>query len=109
MHSNVFTCLRINFDKSIVVPINTNYDKMHILANTLGCSIVCFSFTYPGLPLSLYKPKMEDFVPVLKRRRLFGYSTLPFRGENLTLIKYVLTILPTSYMSILVIPVGILE
>jgi hypothetical protein len=42
--------LKVNYSKSMMVPINVEDHKMQILANTLGCSIGSMPFTYLGLP-----------------------------------------------------------
>ena len=50
LHFTVFTGLRVNFDKSAMVPINTENEVMQALAARLECSIGSFPFTYLGLP-----------------------------------------------------------
>lgn len=111
LHFSAYTGLGVNFQKSIMVPINTLQHKMEILANNLGCDIGYFPFTYMGLPLTLTKPRLEDFAPILKRidKRLMGCSTLLSYGDKLVLIKVVFTSLPTFFMSTLALPAGILE
>ena len=98
MHFSAYTGLRINFDKSAMISINTPDQKMQLLANNLGCSIGTFPSTYLGLPLSLLKPKLEDFAPIIKRidRRLDGCSTLLSYGNKLTLIQSVFQAFPPS-------------
>jgi hypothetical protein len=56
------TGLRVNDHKSNIYPINVDIDNMKILANTFGCQIGCFPFTYLGLPMELTKPKVEDLL-----------------------------------------------
>lgn len=111
LHFSVYTGLRINYEKSITVPINTPVDHMEVLASKLGCKIGSLPFTYLGLPLTLSKPKLDDFSPVLKRidKRLACCSTLLSYGDKLTLIKSVFTSLPTFFMSTLALPLGIVE
>lgn len=48
----------VNYDKSIIVPINTPHIKMLEPASILGCSVGSMPFTYLGLPLSLSKLKL---------------------------------------------------
>ena len=67
MHFTTYTGLRVNYDKSVIVPINTAHEKMLVLAQTMGCKIGTFPFTYLGLPLCLSKPKIEHFMPIMKR------------------------------------------
>lgn len=111
LHFIAYTWLRINYEKSAMVPINSTPAKMEIPANSLGCNIGSFPFTYLGLPLSLTKPKLEDFVPVIKRidKRLAGCSTFLSYGDKLTLMKSVFTSLPTFFMCTLMSPANIVE
>jgi hypothetical protein len=43
-----YTGLKVNYFKSMIVPINVAENKMKLLARTLGCSIVTMPFTYLG-------------------------------------------------------------
>ena len=61
------TGLKVNYAKSMMVPINITQDRIQHLANTFGCSVGSFPFIYLGLPLSLSKPNVEDFQPVVAR------------------------------------------
>ena len=58
---------RINFKKSMMIPINISQDRLNHLARTFGCSIGSLPFTYLGLPLGLTKPRVEDFLPIVSR------------------------------------------
>lgn len=55
----------MNYNKSIIVPINVTPERMEILANTLGCKVAEFPFTDLGLPLGLTKPRVVDFIPLV--------------------------------------------
>jgi hypothetical protein len=55
------TGLKVNYSKSMMIPINIEERKMSILANTLGCSIGSMPLTYLGLPLGTTKPQVADF------------------------------------------------
>lgn len=111
LHFTVFTGLRVNFDKSAMVPINIGNEVMQALAARLVYSIGSFHFTYLGLPLSLSKPKLEDFFLVIKRidRRLSSCSTFLSYGDKLTLIKSVFVHLPIFFMCTLDLPKGIID
>lgn len=111
MHFTTFTGLRVNYDKSVVVPINTPSDKMQSLALTIGCKIGSFPFTYLGLPLCLSKPKLDDFMPIMQRveRRLMGCSTLLSQGDKLVLLKYVFYSLLIFFMCTLSLPMGVVD
>lgn len=65
MHFTAYTGLRVNFDKSMMGPINTNHNKMLAMATVLGCSIGSLPLTYLRLHLCLTKPRLEDFFPSL--------------------------------------------
>jgi hypothetical protein len=59
------TGLKVNYDKSFMVPINLQEQKFDELANVFGCSKGSFPFTYLGLPLSIARPSVADFWPAL--------------------------------------------
>lgn len=44
------TGLRVNFDKSMMVPINVSTERLEVLAANFGCSKGTLPFTYLGLP-----------------------------------------------------------
>ena len=57
------TGLKVNYNKSVMVPINIQEDRLNHLARTFNCEKGSLHFTYLGLPLSLAKPKIIDFSP----------------------------------------------
>jgi hypothetical protein len=58
--------LKVNYQKSFMVPINVANDRLQMLARTFGCEPGgMLPFTYLGLPLSLTKPRAIDFSPWL--------------------------------------------
>lgn len=59
MHFTAYTGLRVNYSKSVLVPINVSPQKIQMLANTLGCVVGSFPFTYLGLPLGTCKPRWK--------------------------------------------------
>ena len=71
------TGLKVNYAKSMMVPININEHKLNLLANTFGCSTGSFPFIYLGLPLSLTKPTVANFWPLVSKceRRLVTVSS----------------------------------
>jgi hypothetical protein len=71
------TSLRVNFDKSFMVPINISDERLDILTTTLGCSKQTLPFTYLGLPLSITKPSVAHFWPLVSKceRRLVNFSS----------------------------------
>ena len=64
---NDSTCLRINFLKSMIVPMNLDNEKLCHLARTFGCMAGSFPFTYLGLPMGLTRPKVDDFLPLINK------------------------------------------
>jgi hypothetical protein len=61
---NTFTLatgLKVNFSKSMMVPINMTEEKLDLLSTGFGCTKGSLPFTYLGLPLGTTKPKVEDF------------------------------------------------
>jgi hypothetical protein len=72
------TGLKVNFNKSMMVPINLPDGKLDILAGTFGCSKGTLAFTYLGLPLHTERPKAQDYLPLISKceRRLSGISSL---------------------------------
>jgi hypothetical protein len=51
-----FTCLKVNYSKSSMVPINLEPGRLNHLASTFNCVTGSLPFTYLGLPLSSSKP-----------------------------------------------------
>jgi len=56
--------------------VNVADDKLEILSRTLGCSKGSLPFTYLGLPLSLTRPTVADYWPLVSKceRRLVTIS-----------------------------------
>lgn len=80
----VSTGLKVNYSKSMMVPVNISEQRTHFLAQTFGCSIGPLPFTYLGLPLGLTKPKVEDFTPIVskcERRLIITYTFLNQAGR----------------------------
>lgn len=90
------TGLMVNFNKSLLLPINVSSEKMQILAATFGYQIGSFPFTYLGLPLGTTKPKIEEFAPLLDRveRKLTACSTILSYSGRVEYINTVIT--PTA-------------
>ena len=71
------TGLKVNYEKSMMVPVNVFEGHLSIMANTFGCSTGSLPFTYLGLPLCLTKPTIADFWPLVSKceRRLVSVSS----------------------------------
>jgi hypothetical protein len=50
--------LKVNYNKSLMVPINLSEDRFNHLANTFGCSKGSLPFTYLSLPLGITRLKL---------------------------------------------------
>jgi hypothetical protein len=61
------TGLRVNFNKTTMVPINVPSDILENLANDFGCKIEALPFTYLGLPLGITRPSVDDLMPLVSR------------------------------------------
>jgi hypothetical protein len=105
------TCLRVNFNKSFLVPINISDDKTQHLSQTIGCSVAAMPFTYPGLPLGATRPHVENFLPFLWRieKRMIGLNKLLSYQDKLILVNSILSALSMFYMYSLKVPIDIVE
>lgn len=100
------TGLRVNYSKSMMLPINISEDRLEHLARTFGCTKGSFPFTYLGLPLGLTKPKVRHYLPLINKceRRLGGISSMLNQAGRLQINNAVLSALPTYYMCSLELP-----
>lgn len=62
-----FTGLKVNYNKSSLVPNNISDDKAMELANVLNCKKEAMPFTYLGLPMGSTRPKVDDLMPMVSR------------------------------------------
>jgi hypothetical protein len=92
--------LKVNYSKSMMVPINVDDHKMQILSSTFGCSIGAMPFTYLGLPLGTTKPKVVDILPLVSKceRRLIGISTFLSQEGRLQMTTAIFSALPTFHL-----------
>ncbi|KAG8100647.1 hypothetical protein GUJ93_ZPchr0013g35164 [Zizania palustris] len=105
------TGLKINFDKSCLVPINMERLEAESLAHTFGCGLGSFPFTYLGLPLGIRRPRFQDFTSLISKmeQRLVATSYwLSFAGR-LQIINAVLSALPTYTMCMFHLPVKVVS
>jgi len=103
--------LKVNYNKSTMVPVNVSEEKMNILANTFGCSIGSLPFTYLGLPLSITKPTVADFWPLVSKceRRLVNISSFLSEASRLQMTNVVLSALPTYTMCTYLLPKTVIK
>jgi hypothetical protein len=105
------TCLRVDYQKSNIYPINVDQHKMEMLAQTFGCCIGSFPFTYLGLPLGPNKPNVDDMFPLVQRieRRLISTSDFLTQAGRLEMVNSILSALHTFYMSTIKLPPTIIK
>jgi hypothetical protein len=101
------TGLKVNFNKSMMVPINVFDARLEILAGTFGCSKGSLPFTYLGLPLNISRPRVQDFLPIINRceKRLTGLSSFLNQAGKLQMTNAVFSSLPTFFMCTLALQV----
>ena len=77
-----------------------------MLATSFGCPIGSLPFIYLDLPLSLSKPSVADFWPLVSKceRRLVAFSSLLNEAGRLQLTNAILTALPTFAMCTFLLP-----
>lgn len=92
--------LKVNYNKSVMVPINISAERLDHLAKTFGCDTGSLPFTYLGIPLGLTKPRVVDFSPLVSRceRRLAATSTFLNQAGRLELTNSVFSAFPTFCM-----------
>ena len=105
------TGLKVNYSKSMMVPINISGDRFDILAQTFGCTKGTLPFTYLGLPLSLTRPTVADYWPLVNKceRRLSSVSSFLSQAGRFQMTNVVLSALPTYTMSTYLLPKTVIK
>ena len=101
--------LKINLGKSEMVLVGV-VSNMEGLAGILGCNCVALRMKYLGLPLGAKFKETTIWNPIIEKmeRRLVGWKRLYLaKGGKVTLIKSTLSNLPTYFLSLFPIPVGV--
>jgi hypothetical protein len=57
--------MRINFNKSDLVPINVTIEEVNVLAQVFGCKVSEFPLKYLGVPLHFGKLRKQDLQPLI--------------------------------------------
>ncbi|XP_023743189.1 uncharacterized protein LOC111891376 [Lactuca sativa] len=104
--------LKVNFHKSKVFGIGVDPTETSNWANLLGCVSGDLPFDYLGVPVGANMNLIKYWKPIIKKFQsklsLWKAKSLSF-GGRLTLIKSVLSNLPTYYLSLFRAPVGVIE
>ncbi len=101
--------LKINLGKSELVPVG-NVPDVEGLAAVLGCKVADLPIIYLGLPLGSSFKDQTIWNGIIEKmeKRLAGWKRMYLsKGGRLTLIKSTLSNLPTYYLSLFPIPVGV--
>lgn len=93
------------------MPLNIDTDRLHSLAEVLGCATGTLPFPYLGLPLGTTRPTIADLTPLAAQveRRMNACARLLDYGGRLTLVQSVLSSLPTHYLCSLKLPKGFIK
>jgi hypothetical protein len=101
--------LRINLGKSELVQVG-DVPHLELLADILGCKTSTLPMNYLGLPLGASFKLQSIWNPIVEKmeHRLAGWKRLYLsKGGRLTLIKSILSNLPTYFLSLFPIPVSV--
>jgi hypothetical protein len=87
------TGLKINFQKSNLIPINITDHRAHELAEIFGCAIATMPFTYLGLPMGTTKPNATELMPLVCRieRRVTSSTLLMSHAGKLAYVNAIIT------------------
>jgi hypothetical protein len=100
--------LRINLGKSEIGPIG-EIEDVERLAQLLGCQVASLPMTYLGLPLGASYKVVSIWNGIIEKmeQRLAGWKRMYLsKGGRLTLLKSTLSNLPSYYLPLFPIPVG---
>jgi hypothetical protein len=99
--------MRINFNKSDLIPINVSIEESNTLAQVFGCKICDFPIKYLGVPLHFSKLRKEDLQPLIDAiiKRIAGWrGRLLSHASMLVLIRSCLASIPNYLLSVIKFP-----
>jgi len=105
------TGLKVNYNKSSMIPVNVPTNKLNALAAAFECQVGSMPFTYLGLPMGTTKSRFEDLTPLMDRveRRLVSCSSfLSYSGCLQTVNSSISPIITYAMCSIKLL-VGVIE
>ncbi|XP_042961829.1 uncharacterized protein LOC122296285 [Carya illinoinensis] len=103
--------LGINLNKSEIVPVGS-VSNIYDLANIMGCKVSSLPMKYLGLPLEALHRSVSIWDGVIQKieTRLAGWKKIYLsKGGSVTLIKSTLSNLPTYFLSLFPIPMGVVK
>jgi hypothetical protein len=105
------TGLKVNYNKSMMVPLNITQDNLELLANVFGCQQGCLPFTYLGLPMGTSRPKIKHFLPVMQKieRRLSCTSLFLSQVGKLEMVNSVFSSSAIYYSGTLKLHKGVIK
>ncbi|XP_073359761.1 uncharacterized protein [Aegilops tauschii subsp. strangulata] len=103
--------LKINFHKSMLIPINLDASTTTSLAAIFGCNVGTMPFTYLGLPLGTTKPTIQEFMPLVCKmeHRLTATIAMMSYGGRLSWLNASVTSLLVFAMCTLKFPPKLIE
>ena len=105
------TGLKVNYNKSSMIPVNVSTNKLNNLAAAFGCQVGSMPFTYLGLPMGTTKPRFEDLTPLMDRveRRLVSCSSFLSYSRRLQMVNSSISPIITYAMCSIKLPIGVIE
>ena len=102
--------LRINYEKTAIIPLNCAKDWVLQMKSELNCSVLSLPVKYLGIPLGANPKRLETWRPIIDRikKKLNGWKiSILSKAGKLSLIKSVLNNLPTYYLGLFKMPKGV--
>jgi hypothetical protein len=74
--------MRINYDKSELIPLCIEEDELDTYINIIGCVVGKFPIKYLGIPLHYNKLRRKDIQPLIDKilKRIVGWRCLMLLG-----------------------------
>lgn len=105
------TGLKVNYSKSVMVPINISEETLQHLATAFECQKGSLPFTYVGLPLGTTKPNIADFLSLIHKieKRLASTSIFLSQGGKLEMVNLVFSSSAVFYATTLKLHKGVIH